>query len=244
MLDADAAFAPSQFIAHEFVRQTAFQPTVIRTPVERWPAAELDPSYYQTHLAGSPYLLMVGSLSRVKGTDLLAEIIPDLLQRNPRLNLVFVGRDDGLPDGTRVFEHLRSRSGPFAANLHHKSVLAKPQLGPVIANAVGVLMPSRVDNYPNACLEAQAFGIPVVGSRDSSLDEMIEDGVTGFLVQNGCAASLQAGIERLLSRSPEERLAMKTRILAQVEGIQAEDRVGQLITFYETVLARFKPNPD
>ena len=146
-----------------------------------------------------------------------------------------------MPDGTRVFDSIRSRCRPFESNLHYQPALAKPQLGPVIASALGVLMPSRVDNYPNACLEAQAFGIPVIGSRDSSLDEMIDDGATGFLVRNGCAASLQEGIERLLNLSPEQRLAMKTRILVHVEMIQAEDRVGQLIAFYESVLTRFKP---
>jgi predicted membrane GTPase involved in stress response len=35
-------------------------------------------------------------------------------------------------------------------------------------------MPSRVDNYPNACLEALSLGVPVIGTYDSSLDEMIE----------------------------------------------------------------------
>ena len=241
LLDADAAFAPSQFIADVIARNTSLQPAVIRTSVDVPPGAEMDPAFYQTHLAGSPYLLSVGSLSRVKGIDLLAEIIPAILQRNERLKFVFIGRDDGLPDGTRVFEHIRSRCRKFEASLHYQPALAKPQLAPVIANALGILMPSRVDNYPNACLEAQAFGIPVIGSRDSSLDEMVEDGATGFLVRNGSAASLQEGIERLLNVLPEQRLLMKARILAQVEVIRAEDRVGQLIAFYESVVARFKP---
>jgi glycosyltransferase involved in cell wall biosynthesis len=240
VLDADAAFAPSRLMADAFARNAGFEPEVLRTPADLSLTSGLDSSYYDAHLAGMPYLLFFGSLCRLKGTDLVAEIIPAIAQKHPRLQLVFVGRDNCMPDGSRVLDLLRSRAGEHAARVRYQPALAKPQLGPVIANALGALMPSRVDNYPNTCLEAQAFGVPVVGSRDSSLEEMISDGETGFLVQNGSAASLLEGIERLLRLTPDERLAMKAGILARAEAEQAEDRVGQLIAFYEGVIARFR----
>jgi glycosyltransferase involved in cell wall biosynthesis len=50
-----------------------------------------------------------------------------------------------------------------------------------------VVTPSRVDNCPNTCLEAQALGKIVIGTRQSSLEELVDHGVTGFLAEPGSA---------------------------------------------------------
>ena len=101
-------------------------------------------------------------------------------------------------------------------------------------------MPSRIDNYPNACLEALLNGVPVIGTFDSSLDEMIVDGETGFLAKNDDPSSLCDAIMRLLSLSPWQRKEMQERILKSVEAINAEDRVGQLIAYYRETIADFQ----
>ena len=100
-------------------------------------------------------------------------------------------------------------------------------------------MPSRVDNYPNVCLEAQVFGIPVIGTYDSSLDEMIDDSITGYLALNGDVESITSKIEQCLSQSEEEKKQMKMRIQAHIELIVSEDRIGQLLSFYEDTIIEF-----
>jgi glycogen synthase len=237
VIDADATFAPSQFLADVLTRMECHQPTVLRTPLEL-PSVETDPSYYQTHLSGLTYLLFFGTLSGIKGVDLLAKVIPAVLANHPDLGFVFVGRDEGLIGGQKIFDYLRSQCQPYEQQLHYHPALPKAQLYPIIANAFGVLMPSRVDNYPNACLEAQSFGIPVIGTDNSSLEEMIVDGETGFLARNGDILSLQQAIARLLSQSPAARQQMQTQILHHSKQILAEDRITQLIEFYQSVCAK------
>jgi glycosyltransferase involved in cell wall biosynthesis len=60
-----------------------------------------------------------------------------------------------------------------------------PRLYPVIAGSRLVVLPSLVDNLPNACLEAMALQKAVVGTYGTSFDELLTDGVTGFLVPPG-----------------------------------------------------------
>lgn len=237
VIDADAAYAPSTFLAKVFARMEGYQPAVLRTPLEL-PAVEIDSSYHQTHLRGLTYLLFFGTLSGIKGVDLLAQVIPTVLATHPELSFVFVGRDEGLTDGQKVFDYLRSQCKPYEHQLHYHPALPRAQLYPILANAFGVLMPSRVDNYPNACLEAQSFGIPVIGTDNSSLEEMIVDGETGFLARNGDILSLQGAIDRLLNQSPEARQHMQTQILQHSKQIFAEDRITQLIEFYQSVCAK------
>jgi glycosyltransferase involved in cell wall biosynthesis len=237
VLDAEASFAPSALMATTFARLEAHEPQVIRTPVDLRDTS-MDPSYYQNPLTGMPYLLFFGTLNRVKGADLLAQAMPSVFERHEDLALVFVGRDDGWPGCLKAFDFVSSHCQPFEHRLHYHPVLPKAQLYPFIANALGVLMPSRIDNYPNACLEAQSLGVPVVGTYGSSLDEMIVDGEIGFLAKNGDAASLGDAVERLLSLTQVGRQRMRERILTSVRSMASEDRIGQLLTLYQAAMSK------
>jgi glycosyltransferase involved in cell wall biosynthesis len=238
VLEADACFTPSRFMADTYARQVGRRPDIIRSPVEDIPTG-FDPTFYQMQFLGKKYLLFFGTLSRIKGVDLLAEALPPLFEKFSQLEVVFIGRDDGLPDGVKVADYLNSRCWAYVNKLHFYPALSKPQLFPVIEHALGVLFPSRVDNYPNAALEALSAGVPLIGSDDSSLEEMIIDGKTGFLMHNGEAGSLSAAIQRLLEMSLEARQEMVAHIQAQVASIQKEDRIGQLVSYYSSIIEKF-----
>lgn len=238
---ADAVFSPSRFFADTLKQEIGREVAVVRTPVDDLAAyPERDASIYQQHFSGFPYLLFFGTLSRIKGVDLLNGVIADILRQFPQIHFVFVGRDDGLPGGEKVFSYLLRGNPGASGHLHYHPAIPKPQLLPVIAGAVGVLMPSRVDNYPNAVLEAQGLGVPVVGTDRSSLDEMIVDGVTGFIAENGSPESLRRAIERLLSLSPEQRAEMRKHILAHHADCLREDRVAALEDCYRAVIHSFR----
>jgi glycosyltransferase involved in cell wall biosynthesis len=239
VLDAEASFAPSNFMATTFARFEGYKPHVLHTPLDFQDISN-DPSYYQKHLANTPYLLLFGTLSRIKGVDLLAKVIPPILERHKNLALVFIGRDDGLPNGQKMLDFICQHCGPFKDKIHYHPALPKTQLYPIIANTLGVLMPSRVDNYPNACLEAQSLSVPVVGTYESSLEEMIIDGETGFMAKNGDPESLLKAIKRLLAMTPNEREQMQERISSVIRSISSEDRIGQLISFYEATISNFR----
>lgn len=236
--EADASFAPSHFVSKMYVQAKCSEPTVLRTPVDM-NLNGLDSSYFFENRPEGRYLLFFGTLSRIKGVDLLAKILPVIFEKHSDITMVFIGRDDGLPDGTKVFTHLKASVEGFSERLQYHQALNKARLYPFIKHAETVLMPSRVDNYPNACLEAQMFGIPVIGTYDSSLDEMIDDGITGYLALNGDVESITSKIEQCLSQSEEEKKQMKMRIQAHMELIVNEDRIGQLLSFYEDTIIEF-----
>ncbi len=240
-LDADASFAPSKLIASMFLKTGAPRPEVITTPVDTQ-TLTMDYSYFNAHKGENPYLLFFGTLSRIKGSDLLADVLPAIFEEYNNLNFISIGRDDGLPGGEKVSSYILSKCMKYKSRLHFYPALQKPQLYPFIANAEMMLMPSRIDNYPNACLEVQAFGKPVIGTYGSSLDEMIEDGATGFLADAN-AVSIRAAIEKCLNMTSEEKEAMRRRILSHMDGIRQEDRVGQLINFYQNTIRGFKNRP-
>ena len=84
------------------------------------------------------------------------------------------------------------------------------------------------------------MGVPVVGTYNSSLEEMIIDGETGFLARNGDPDSLRQAVERLLAMKSAQKQQMQKRILDSIRSIEAQDRVGQLVSFYETLIDTFR----
>ncbi|MBN1147308.1 MAG: glycosyltransferase family 4 protein [Anaerolineales bacterium] len=239
VIDADAAFVPSEFIANTYVRLEGYHPAVIRTPLDEVPIG-MDTSFYLEEVAACPYILYFGTLNQIKGVDLLGPILSSVLKRHAKLNFIFIGRDEGFSGGQKIFEYLQSESGDYKDRIRYYPPITKTKLYPVIENAMGVVMPSRVDNYPNACLEAQMLGVPVVGTWKSSLDEMVTDGETGFLAQNGSPSSIEGAIENLLSLGSDERVRMRDNILTYVESMRNEDRIGQLLDFYQQTIDIFR----
>lgn len=231
---ANTRFAPSFWLARQVEREMGVSVDVVRTPCSL-DNLHVDPSYYNQKLRGRRYLLFFGTLSRIKGVDVLAQVMPGVLGSNPDLHFVTCGRDDGLGRGRSALETLSKAFEHQSGRFHAFPVLSKPALIPIIRNAWAVLMPSRVDNYPNACLEAQSAGVPVIGTDDSSLEEMIEPGVTGFLARNGSEASLADAIRELLSLSPEAHAAMCERVLQSDSRRRHADPVGQHLQFYARV---------
>jgi glycosyltransferase involved in cell wall biosynthesis len=73
-----------------------------------------------------------------------------------------------------------------------------PTLAPLLYRAAVVWVPSRNQGGVCAALEAMAAGRPVVATRTGGLDEIIVDGVTGFLVWPGDKAGLARQTRLLL----------------------------------------------
>lgn len=64
------------------------------------------------------------------------------------------------------------------------------------------------EGVPNVLLESAAAGRVCIGAKSSGITDVIEDGVTGYLFETGCADDLIAQIERFLKLSAEQQAAM------------------------------------
>ena len=73
---------------------------------------------------------------------------------------------------------------------------------PELASAFDVaVLCSREEGWPNALLEAMAAGTPVVATAVGGVCDLVEDGVTGLLLEERDPAGLAATILRALEGS-------------------------------------------
>jgi len=88
---------------------------------------------------------------------------------------------------------------------------------PILQRASVYALTSDHEGLPNALIEAQALGVPAVATRcPYGPDEIIEDGVTGFLVAPGDAKAIAAAILSLLG-DPN-----KNRALSEAAAVRAQ----------------------
>ena len=178
---ADLAYAPSAFVARHYRDRHGVELAVVRPPF-----------LLETAIASGPprelpqrYFMYFGAICRRKGADVLAAALPLVWQREPEFAMVWAGE---AWNGT--LDSYRPVWGERASQVCWLGLIPKPELYAVLKQAEATVLPSRVDNLPNTVIESLLFGVPVIGSRGASIDELIEPGKNGELVPIGEPAAL------------------------------------------------------
>ena len=232
--------APSNLNAKAVEKAISKPVTVIETPFIL-ETEYLDDSFYQTHLKNKKYLLFFGTIGLMKGCGTIAEIIYDVLQHDPNLSFVFVGKDTGYLgyEGVSIMDTIRENAKEHSTRVIHLNRLTHQYLYPIIANAYAVVLPSRVDNMPNTCLEAMGHKKIVIGTDGASFEQLIVDGVSGFLCQKDNPQDLLLKIKQVLSLNSEDKLNIEQKAYERIKELQPEKVVNQLVDFYRRVIASF-----
>lgn len=175
-------FAPSNAVQKLLTKTViASEVPVIRTPffVE---TRDWDYTVYDQFLKGKHYVLYFGRFQLHKGFHTIAQALPRFLKQYPTAYAALVGRDMETSLASSMADFARAQCGDSAARLVLVGNLPHRQLYPIIAGARLVALPSLFDNSPNTCLEAMGLGKAVIGTNGTSFEELILDGVNGFLV--------------------------------------------------------------
>lgn len=206
---ATTLLSPSRLVAREAEKIVGGVVAVVEGPMLP-PRTELDDSIFREHFAGKRYALFFGTVGLLKGVKTLAEVLPELLARDKELIFAFVGKQGNFA-GRPMLEYVRSLAAPDEQRVVCLDRLPHGQLYPIIDGASVVVLPSRVDNLPNACIEAMSRGKIVVGTRGASFEQLIDDGVSGFLCEIDDRKSLLRAIQRALSHPDPQAIGERAR---------------------------------
>lgn len=227
-------YAPSTMLQQILVKDAQLTNVrLIRSPFYM-ETPEWDTSVYDRHLRGKKYLLFFGRFQLHKGIHTLAQALPCILDECPEAHAALVGRDLESKLAPSMADYARAHCGSSVERLVVLEKLPHRQLYPIIAGAHLVVLPSFMENLPNACLEAMGLGKVVIGTIGTSFDELITDGVTGFLVPPN---NPQALANKIISAWNDPGLE-KMGAAAQRTSLDflPEHTVEALLTYYREIL--------
>lgn len=187
--------ASAEVVEHEFgslARRTTVVYNGVEGPAQPRPARE--------QLTGAVRLVIVGRVSPRKGTDVAVEALARLVSAGRDVTLDIVG---GVFPGYEWFEdEVRAYAASLgvADRVHWLGETADPWAP--LADADIALVPSRVEPFGNAAVEAMLAGRPLVAGSTQGLVEIVDPGRTGELVAPGDADDLANAIGRLIDDWP------------------------------------------
>ncbi|MCT7495750.1 glycosyltransferase family 4 protein [Aliarcobacter cryaerophilus] len=82
------------------------------------------------------------------------------------------------------------------------------------------VLPSYREGLPNSLIEAGSFGIPLLAANINGCNEIIDDGITGILVEKKSAKKLEEAIDKLLEDKElynSIKLKVRDRIIEKYE---------------------------
>ena len=184
--------------------------------------------------------LFVGRLVKDKGVREIVAAFEQLARVHPDIWLLLVGPTeehlDPLPAET--WEAIRQHPRIKALGYHS-------DVRPFFKMSNLLLFPSYREGFPNVPLQAGAMKLPAIVSNINGCNEIVQDGVNGWLVEAGDTSGLQERMEDLLQHPLSlKAAASKTRdiVMQHYSQTQIWQQLADMYSRKETVSLFYKPH--
>jgi glycosyltransferase involved in cell wall biosynthesis len=174
---------------------------------------------------GETRLVFVGRLTAIKGLRVLIEAFAAARASRPGLVLTLIGDGDDRA-------HLERLAAPLGDAVRFAGFQSQEGVAAALAEADAMVLPSFAEGLPVVLMEALASARPVIATQVAGVSELVEEGVSGFLVPAGDAETLADRIGRLAD-DPALRARMgaagRARVRAEFDARTEAARIGALI---------------
>lgn len=208
-MDHIVAVSEGQAVAVRRAGVPAERVTVIRNAIRAERFATVRPEYRELlrQFFPEPPPLIVGAAGRLtpdKGFHVLVEAVARVCRQRQDVGFVLFG-EGAKRDALMQTAHAAGLAGRFV----HAGF--RRDLDAFMPHFDLFVLPSFNEGLPNVILEAFAAGVPVVATAVFGTPEVVEDGVSGYLVPAGDAAALEARILQALGRPDRRALGARGR---------------------------------
>jgi glycosyltransferase involved in cell wall biosynthesis len=171
-------------------------------------------------------ILCAGTILELKNGMALLQALKAVRERVPEAHVHFAGRVDDQAYLVRL-KHYASENGLEDA-VTFRGLISFEQTLDAYAECAVLALTSRQESSPRVILEAAAAGKPSVSVRVGSVEDMIDDGVSGFVVAQDDIPALTDGLVRLLTDGgASRRMGAAAR-----ERVEARFRLDRVVAQY------------
>ena len=181
----------------------------------------------------APVVITIGHIRRIKGIDVLVETAARVVREFPRVVFVIIGRNSD----PRHFEEVSARIERFGLRDNIKFLGESEDVLSLLSLGNVFFLPSRSEGFSNALIEAMACGLPCVATRVGGNAEAIDEGRSGYLVENEDSDTAAERILRLLRDPGSAKKLGATGKEIVAARFTAKAMIEQLTAVYEQLLA-------
>jgi glycosyltransferase involved in cell wall biosynthesis len=230
---------PGQYLA-SIIKSDLGLPDEIRivpTPVAKIVA----PSDRNFKVDGKRLVMYAGTLSRIKGADLLLETIDLYLTRHEDTVFLLAGKA-GSSKGRPVRQDIEALSHRHPGGIVHHVDLGKADLMAAYSQADLVLIPSLIDNFPNTALEAASQGALLMASDTASLDSLLSNCENALVMNTRSPEDWTEAIAKALTMEPAVSARMKQEMRLRLSTHEPANAVSDLCAVYAEVAGLKSPH--
>ncbi len=184
-------------------------------------------------------ILYIGTIIRKKGVLELAQIFNEVIEDNPEATLILIGGDapdikTGNESTYALMEDLFSEKARKQSNYLGK--IPYSEVKEHIKNAHVCTFPSFAETLGMVTIESMALQKPVVNTSIGWAQELIDDGVNGYLVH---PSNTELYAERILSLLKDERICLKIGKAAREKvetTFNIDTNAEQNIAYYKSIV--------
>lgn len=177
-----------------------------------------------------PDLLYIGRIARRKGLHIFLQALPSIINNFKDLTVVVAG-----PTDQKYYKELLSLAAKLTLgeNVFFSQALSEEAKYSVMNECKIFVVPSIKDYTPVTLIEAQALGKPVISTLTGAIPEIVQDNLTGLLVEPENPLALAKAIERLLSSKEERDFMGKSSLQWIQQNFLLDEVIDKLYTIYE-----------
>lgn len=174
-------------------------------------------------------ILFLGNLIERKGLYTLLEAIRSLPHSNFQLDVI--GSLTSEPKYVKKIQEFITKNHLSSFIFLHGSLNNQPLIDKLKSTHI-LVVPSSYEGFGIVYLEGMCFGLPAIGTTAGAAGEIIEDGVTGYLIQPGDAQGLANRLEVLNEKRDllvQMSLAARNRYLRQPKWDETASQIREFL---------------
>ncbi|MFW9873686.1 MAG: glycosyltransferase family 4 protein [Candidatus Thorarchaeota archaeon] len=152
---------------------------------------------------GYKILLFVGVIDNRKGVDILLKAYKKINEAEERTKLILIGPANREDIGNKYYNSMLNLASEkrIAEDVEFLGYKSSEEISRYYQIADIFILPSRKEGMPNVIIEAMSCGLPIVGTKISGTEDLVQDKINGFLVETENIEMLSRAVIRLLKNT-------------------------------------------
>lgn len=148
----------------------------------------------ESQLKGSPTIIQIGALDINKNQIFSLECIRGIREQIPDIRFSIVG------EGPKKFKLIKwTLANDLSDQVIFTGEMDRMECLYLMSKSDLLVLTSESESFPNVLVEAQALSLPVVAFDVGAVSEIIEHGVTGYVIGKGNCEGFKKAILKILS---------------------------------------------